>query len=114
MLYDVHLYLINLKQSIIPSEYLSLAVDAVVQSDEEIDQFFEKNIHNISMSHFNLFVYIISFMKYIISVNPSINTNNGLVRFFLPCIFRLGNRKLSQRENQALEYFIAYHMNKIE
>ena len=110
----LYLYLINLKQSIIPSEYISNAVDAVVQSDEEIEKFFQKYKTSISLSHFNLFVYIISFMKYIITVNPSINSNNGLVRFFLPCIFNLGNRKLSQRDNQALEYFIAYYMNKIE
>ena len=109
----LYIYLINLPESIIPSKLRQSVVGCVETSVEDIDRFFNTFNSVIPVCHYNLFVYMISFLREIIQHNPSINFNNILVRFFLPCFIHTEDSKLSPKESVLFERFLMHFINKI-
>ncbi|ELP86470.1 type II inositol-1,4,5-trisphosphate 5-phosphatase precursor, putative [Entamoeba invadens IP1] len=98
----------NLKDSVIPSCLFEQVVHST-EKQEEFEKFFVRN--KMPNSHYNLFLYMIAFLKEIVKVNSNV-TVEDVVKYFSAVFVRPVDGLKKLNEERAVENFLVKSVRK--
>ncbi|KAL7722090.1 hypothetical protein QTN25_000855 [Entamoeba marina] len=105
-------FLIGLREPIIPTSLYTQLATTYERTDSDIDKFFIKNSSTIPTANYNLFVYMISFMKEITKVN-SVCTSDNVVNYFSVGFARPADGEQRHCDSKAIAQFLTKYLKKM-
>ncbi|EKE39974.1 hypothetical protein ENUP19_0242G0018 [Entamoeba nuttalli] len=105
------IFLVNLNDSIIPSSLYEHVILSADKPDVEIDKFFIRNNASIPNSHYNLFIYLLSFIKEILRQNSSLHPED-LIKYFSSSFVRPKDGFRRQCDSKTIEQFLLKFIKK--